>query len=97
MIASVQIRDAEIFAFIAALVFKLLICKVLFINRKDNRNCKSHRQITAKLQILGMRNFQDTFEAGKRSFVSAISICMTVPLSLTSYNHFALLIPSLNH
>ena len=61
MIASVQIKDAEIFAFIAALVFKLLICKVLFINRKDNRNCKSHRQITAKLQILGMRNFQDTF------------------------------------
>ena len=26
-----------------------------------------------------MRNFQDTFEIHKRSFVSAFSICMTVP------------------
>ena len=29
-----------------------------------------------------MRNFQDTFEARKRSLFSAFSICMTVPLSL---------------
>ena len=27
-----------------------------------------------------MRNFQDTFETRKRSFISAFSICMTVPL-----------------
>ena len=27
-----------------------------------------------------MRNFQDTFETRKRSFISASSICMTVPL-----------------
>ena len=27
-----------------------------------------------------MRNFQDTSETRKRSFVSACSICMTVPL-----------------
>ena len=27
-----------------------------------------------------MRNFQDTFKARKRSFISAFSICMTVPL-----------------
>ena len=27
-----------------------------------------------------MRNFQDTFETRKRSFVSAFSICMTVNL-----------------
>ena len=27
-----------------------------------------------------MRNFQDTFETRKRSFFSAFSICMTVPL-----------------
>ena len=27
-----------------------------------------------------MRNFQDTFETRKRSFTSAFSICMTVPL-----------------
>ena len=39
MIASIQITDTEIFAFIAVLVFKLLKHKVLFINRKDNRNC----------------------------------------------------------
>ena len=28
-----------------------------------------------------MRNFQDTFETRKRSFISAFSICMTLPLS----------------
>ena len=39
MIASTQITNTEIFAFIAVLVFKLLGRKVLFINRKDNRNC----------------------------------------------------------
>ena len=27
-----------------------------------------------------MQNFQDTFETRKRSFISAFSICMTVPL-----------------
>ena len=27
-----------------------------------------------------MRYFQDTFETRKRSFISAFSICMTVPL-----------------
>ena len=27
-----------------------------------------------------MRNFQDTFETRKRSFISAFAICMTVPL-----------------
>ena len=39
MIASTQITDTEIFAFIAIPVFKLLSLKDLFINRKDNRNC----------------------------------------------------------
>ena len=39
MIASMQITNIEIFAFTAALVLKLLSRKVLFINRKDNRNC----------------------------------------------------------
>ena len=37
MIDSTQIRNIEIFAFIA--VLKLLSREVLFINRKDNRNC----------------------------------------------------------
>ena len=36
MIASTQITNTEIFAFIVVLVFKLLSLKVLFINREDN-------------------------------------------------------------
>ena len=28
-----------------------------------------------------MRNFQDTFKSRKRSFISALSICITVPLT----------------
>ena len=39
MIATTQITTAEIFAFLAVLVFKLMSRKVMFINRKDNRNC----------------------------------------------------------
>ena len=39
MIASKQITNTEMFAFLAVLVLKLLRRKVLFINRKDNRNC----------------------------------------------------------
>ena len=39
MIASTQIANPEILTFIAVLVFKLLSRKVLFKNRKDNRNC----------------------------------------------------------
>ena len=38
MVASTQITNNEIFAFIAALAFKLMSRKVLFINKKDNRN-----------------------------------------------------------
>ena len=39
MIASIQLTNTEIFALIIVQVFKLLKRKVLFINRKDNRNC----------------------------------------------------------
>ena len=39
MIALIQITNTKIFAFIADLVFKLLSRKVLFMNRKDDRNC----------------------------------------------------------
>ena len=39
MITSTQIRNPEIFVFMAVLVFKFLGRKVLFINRNDNRNC----------------------------------------------------------
>ena len=38
MIASTEISNTEIFTIIAVLVFKSLSRKVLFINRKDNRN-----------------------------------------------------------
>ena len=39
VIALTQITNTEIFAFITVLVFELLSRKVLFTNRKDNRNC----------------------------------------------------------
>ena len=39
MTASTQVTNTEIFALITILVFKLLRRNVLFINRKDNRNC----------------------------------------------------------
>ena len=39
MIASTQITNTKYFAFIAILVFKLLNRIILFINKKDNRNC----------------------------------------------------------
>ena len=39
MIASTQITNTKIFAFIAVLVFTLLRRKSLFMNRKGNKNC----------------------------------------------------------
>ena len=39
MITLTQTTNTEFLAFIAVLVFKLLSHNVLFINRKDNRNC----------------------------------------------------------
>ena len=48
MIASTQIANTEIYAFIAVLVFNLLNHKVLFINRKDNRNCQKVAYILRK-------------------------------------------------
>ena len=39
MIVSTQITNNEIFVFLAVLILKLLIGKVLFINIKDNRIC----------------------------------------------------------
>ena len=40
MITLAQITNTEVFAFLAAQGFKLLNCKVLFINREDNIKCK---------------------------------------------------------
>ena len=39
MIASTQMINTEIFAFIAVLVIKLLSHKVMILNIKDDRNC----------------------------------------------------------
>ena len=39
MIASTQITNTDIIAFLAILVFIILSRKVLSINRKDNRDC----------------------------------------------------------
>ena len=39
MIASTKTTNTDSFAFITVLVFKVLCHKVLFIKRKDNRNC----------------------------------------------------------
>ena len=38
MIASTQMTNTEIFAFIAVLIFKLLSRKFLFLNEKSNVN-----------------------------------------------------------
>ena len=35
-----------------------------------------------------MQKFQDTFETRKESYISAFSICMTVPLSKKAWNIF---------
>ena len=43
------------------------------------------RKIAAKVKIVGIRNFWDTFKRCNRSFISAFSICMTVPLYSTKY------------
>ena len=51
MITSTEIANAEIFAIIAVLVFKLLSHKVLFINRKDDRNCVKVGYFLRKMQI----------------------------------------------
>ena len=39
MIVSTQITNTEVSAFIPVIDFKLLNRKILFMNKKDNRNC----------------------------------------------------------
>ena len=56
MIASTQIT--EIFAFIAVLVFKLLGRKVLFINRKDSRNCQKGDYVLRNWQVSRLNCFK---------------------------------------
>ena len=91
IISASSFKNAEIFAFVFFLVFKLLSCKIVFLNRKDSRNYYKSLLLFIKIANLtrkslqnnkkvGMRNFQDTFETSNRSFIGAFSICMTVPL-----------------
>ena len=58
MISSTQITNTGNFAFIVVLVFKLLSRKVLFINRKDNRNCQKVGYFLRKKQILLVNYFK---------------------------------------
>ena len=51
MIASIQITNTDIFAFMAVLLFKLLSGKCLSINRKDYRNCYQVRYFLRKYKI----------------------------------------------
>ena len=53
MISATQITNNAIFAFIAVLVFELLSRKVLFINRKDNRNLKSRLLVRKLANFMG--------------------------------------------
>ena len=82
--ASTQITNTEISVFIAVLVIEGY---VLFINWKDHRSCSKVGYFLRKWQISWIhyckitnriRNFQNTFETPKRSFISAFSIYMTV-------------------
>ena len=52
MIASAQITNTEIFAFIAVLVFILLSRKVLFINRKKQKKLLKSRLFFKKIANL---------------------------------------------
>ena len=54
IITSTSITNTEVFESIAILVFKLLSREVLFINRKDNRNCWEVGYFLRKYQISGV-------------------------------------------
>ena len=58
VIGSTQTANAEIFAFIAALVFKLSSCKVLFMSRKDKRNCLKVGYFLRKYQTSRVNYFK---------------------------------------
>ena len=59
MIASTQITNTEILALTAVLDFPLVSRKVLFINRKDNRNCKKVGYFLRKWQISRVNYYQN--------------------------------------
>ena len=67
MIASTQITKPEIFTFIALLVFELLSRKVLFIDKKDSRNCQKVGYFLRKQQITG-KLLQNYKQLGREIF-----------------------------
>ena len=87
MIASTQRTNTEIFAFIAALVFRVLSRKVVYNQKKHSKLLKSRLLVKKIASFMGkFLNFQDTFETRKRSFISAFLICMSVPFKQNSNN-----------
>ena len=49
MIALTQVASTEMLTFVVVLVFMLLSSKVLFIYKKDNRNCLTVSKLLSKL------------------------------------------------
>ena len=100
MIALPQITNTSIFTFIAVLVFKLLSRKVLFINRKNNKNLKSRllfktiaisRVNYCKIIHSWNEKFSGYFETRKRSLISAFLICSTFSFNCSSLSLISLL------
>ena len=83
MIALTQTTNTEIFAFIAVLVFKLLSRRVLFINRKDNRNCEIVRYFLN--EVRNSRVTISNYETELRKMTSHFEVLTQSP-KLKSYN-----------
>ena len=61
----------------------------MLINRIEAVNDRFHRRTDQKLEIVRMRDFQETLNARRRSFIS--SICMTAPLNLSRKKQLTLI------
>ena len=72
MVASTQTTNTEIFAFIAALVFKLLSRKVLFTNRKDDRKLLKSRLLFKKIANLTGKLLQNYYKFENVSYHSSV-------------------------
>ena len=85
MIVSTQITNTEIFAFIAVLVFKLFSRKILFINRKHNRNCQKVDYFLRKQQISRV-NYCKTINSVSHQFFVLLMFCKSLHIK-TSYTN----------
>ena len=75
MITSTQITNTEIFRFITDLDFRLLSRKVLFTNRKDNRNCSKVSYFFKK--IANLVNYCKILNSWKISFIRASAMTIS--------------------